>query len=130
MGSEKFWVPDGKGVQKGGDIGGDGQATDSYSVRYHHTDRSGALVTVYFFGERIEGEFRVKQLIELMVCENRSHPGSSELWSECLHHTFNTPYTSTEDAGLAARQYAEQHRAADLALDTDWGGLAPWERDE
>lgn len=136
MGSESSWTPDGQGVQWAGQIGGDDQVTDSWSVRYHHADRPGSLINVYFYGTSHSygsirsSEYGVTQQIELMVCDDRTDPGSTEQWSECLHFTSDERYSSAQEAEQIARQSAERHTVAELASDTNWGGLAPWERED
>jgi hypothetical protein len=48
------WVRDhtGGGVLLAGDVGGDAQVSESFSVRFHHHDRSGAMVTYCYYAGR------------------------------------------------------------------------------
>lgn len=62
------WRQDNTGVKPGGDVGGDHQVTESYSVRYLHSSRS-AVVTVSGYGvERSRGRYGVEMQTEMTVC--------------------------------------------------------------
>jgi hypothetical protein len=119
------WQPDGTGVQPGGDVGGDRQATASYSVRYMTPDRPGALVTIYFYGERVgRGEYGVTMQTEWLVCAAPGDPGGTEQWSEADYHDL-APYviTSRADADRIAREHANTHAAEEVT----WDGRTPWD---
>lgn len=111
-------------VQRGGHVGGDVQATESFSVRYTHTSRPGAVVDVYFYGVEDSGGFRVEAQIEHIVCEDPRRPGDTELWSNADYSRGRDRYRTAKDAEMAARVAAERHRASDIR----WDGRAPWER--
>jgi hypothetical protein len=119
------WQPDGKGVRPGGDVGGDRQATESYSVRYMTSDRPGALVTIYFYGERTgPQEYGVTMQTEWLVCADPRDPGGTEQWSDSDYHDL-TPYmiTSRADADRIAREHANTHTVEEVT----WDGRTPWD---
>lgn len=119
------WRPDGTGLQPGGAVGGDVQATDSFSVRYTRSDRAGAVVTVYFYGIDREHRYAVETQIETVVCADPRDPGGTEQWSEVTYRvTDGQRFTTPHEAELHARALAEQHTGALIA----WDGLAPWQR--
>jgi hypothetical protein len=119
------WQPDGTGVRPGGDVGGDRQATESYSIRYTTPDRPGALVTVYFYGERTgRGEYGVTMQTEWLVCADPTDPGGTEQWSEADYHDLSPEViTSRVEAERIAREHAESHTADEVT----WDGRTPWE---
>ena len=124
------WVPDGEGVQPGGDIGGDAQATGSFCVRYLADTLSDALVTVYFYGSFADmhaaepaGPYPVTIQTEAMVCSDRSDPGSTEIWSSCTYTTAAVPPLADRAAAeQAARDLAGRHTGNDI----DWDGRPPY----
>lgn len=124
------WLPDGTGVQPGGDIGGDAQATASFSVRYLADSPDDALVTVYFYGAYADphaaeptGPYPITIQTEFMVCGDRTDPSSTERWSTCTYTTAAVaPLTDLAAAEQAARDLAERHTADDIA----WDGRLPY----
>ncbi|MEU8272567.1 hypothetical protein AB0B89_36130, partial [Sphaerisporangium sp. NPDC049002] len=76
------WTPDGRGVLAGGDVGGDHQSTEAFSVRYtwQRPDGLYALTTVYTYGERSGRQHRITTLTETMVCRDLNDPGGTEVW--------------------------------------------------
>lgn len=123
------------GVMPAGDIGGDYQVGDAYSVRYGKSDRSGALTTVAYYAEELRADdaddtggtpqYVVTEQTELMRCADPGDPGGTELWSDYAYRTFPERFDTVEDAEQAARTRAERHQPDGLA----WDGRAPWEQD-
>jgi hypothetical protein len=122
------WLRDqrGGGVLPGGDVGGDAQLDESFSVRFHHHDHPRALVTFYYYAALDLDDLTtvfVEQQTEYMVCTDPSDPGSTELWSDYRYRPVATGFESVEAATAAAKQAAEAH----LVCDEDWSGRPPWE---
>jgi hypothetical protein len=125
------WVRDqrGGGVLPGGDLGGDAQLDESFSVRFHHRDHPGALVTYRYYAALDLNDLTtvyVERQTEYLVCTNLADPGGSEVWSNYRYATVQRHLGNVEAATAAARHAAEAH----LACDEDWSGRPPWESDE
>ena len=105
-----MWQADGTGVQPGGDIGGDIQAGDSYSVRYRRADLPGSMITWTAYPveyDNCPGEFVVQTQTEWLVCEDPSDPGGTEIWSEVsCKDDDGAIYDSAADAEAAACEAA------------------------
>jgi hypothetical protein len=122
------WVRDqrGGGVLPGGDVGGDVQPAESFSVRFHHRDHPGALVTYRYYAAIDLDDLTtitVERQTELLACTDPADPGSTEVWSDCRYETVQRDLGSVEAATATARRAAEAH----LACDEDWSGRSPWE---
>lgn len=137
------WTPDGTGVQPNGDIGGDGQVGDSYSVRYKLPASPDALVTVSYYAENLSAhrsvdvpsgdgmvraeqpppEYAVTVQTELMVCDDPDDPGGTERWSDYRQETFPERYPTAEAATSAAVRMAHRDQPSDI----DWAGQPPGE---
>ena len=121
----------GGGVLPAGDIGGDRQVGQAYSVRYSRPDRSGALSTVAYYVEDLDAggdgppRYAVTEQTELVRCADPGDPAGTELWADSTRRTFPETFHTAEHAEHAARACAEQHRPNGLI----WDGRAPWERD-
>lgn len=102
---EGAWRPSG-GVQPGGDVGGDYQVSDAYSVRFIRPDLPGSLITDYWYVERDErdGSYYVRCQIEFLLCRDPADPGSSELWAGVAYDDDSDP-----------RDYIDLHAATDRA---------------
>jgi hypothetical protein len=125
-----LWVPDqrGGGVLPGGDVGGDAQLDESFSVRFWHRDRAGALVTFYYYAALDIDDLTtvyVERQTEYLVCADPADPASTEVWSDSRYETVQRDLGSVEAATAAARQAAEAH----LVCDEDWSGRPPWDPD-
>jgi hypothetical protein len=125
------WVRDQQagGVLPGGDVGGDAQLDGSFSVRFHHRDRPGALVTYRYYAALDLDDLTtvyVERQTEYLICTDPADPGGSEVWSDYRCATVQRDLGSVEAATAAARRAAEAH----LACDEDWSGLPPWESEE
>jgi hypothetical protein len=121
----KGWQPDGTGVQPGGDIGGDIQAGDSYSVRFRNPGLPHAIITytAYPAGESgpDSGEFYVQAEIESLTCTDPADPGGTETWSEVEYPPPGDGwYDSVAEAEEAARKDAASY--LDYAYCLDWDG--------
>lgn len=112
------WKPDGTGVMSGGDIGGDFQVGDSYSVRYHHAREPGAVVNVAYYVSGQRGSYNVSRQVEWIVCTDRRQPGDTEVWSDYADDIAEYGIESLAEAENAAQRYARGHRAADVT----WNG--------
>jgi hypothetical protein len=122
------WVRDqrGGGVLPGGDVGGDAQLDESFSVRFHHRDRPGALVTYRYYAALDLDDLTtiyVERQTEYLVCTDPADPGGTEVWSDSRYEPVQRDLGSVEAATAAAHRAAEAH----LACDEDWPGLPPWE---
>ncbi len=123
-------------VENGGDVGGDIQCTDSYSVRYRPIaepdDGQYALVTIYFYGcdtpasyggRRWEGPpatgHWVRQQVEFLICEDPEEPGGSEVYAEYTYHDLPDSYPDAEAAKGAAWGMAQREPAIQSL---DWDG--------
>jgi hypothetical protein len=122
------WVRDqrGGGVLPGGDVGGDAQVDESFSVRFWHRDRPGALVTYRYYAAVDLDDLTtvsVERQTELLVCADTADPGGTEVWSDYRYETVQRDLGSVEAATTAARRAAEAH----LACDEEWSGQPPWD---
>lgn len=120
------WDDDGTGVRPGGDVGGDVQAGESYSVRYRRPDRPYAMITrTAYPAEAAEqqGMFFVQVQTEWLVCSDPLDPGGTEVWSESTTDDEPRTYTSAKEAGLAAREIATSLLSDGASH--DWDGLPP-----
>jgi hypothetical protein len=119
------WQPDGTGVVSAGDIGGDIQAGNSYSLRYVRADMPGSLITVSYYGAEYDecpGEFIVQRQVEWMVCEDPADPGGTEIWSDVAYDDVTEMYLDTAgEADAEARQCVEED-AADGSGYFGWDG--------
>jgi len=125
-----LWVRDqrGGGVLPGGDIGGDAQLDESFSVRFWHRDRQGALVGYCYYAALDLDDLTtvyVERQTELLVCTDPDDPGGTEEWSDYRYGTVRRGFGSVEAATAVAKRAAEAH----LACDEDWSGRPPWEPD-
>lgn len=114
------WKPDGE-VEPGGDgIGGDIQAGQAWSVRYHNTDDRDAdehaVVTVYYYAvSQPTGEYGIECQEELTLCTDPFRPGDTEIWADARYTHEPDTYTDLADATKAARRFAERHRGTNVA---------------
>ncbi len=119
----------GGGVLPGGDIGGDAQLDESFSVRFCHRDHAGALVIVYYYAALDLDDLTtvyVERQTELLACSDPDDPGGTEVWSDDRYATVARGFASVEAATAAARRAAEAH----LVCDEVWSGRPPWESEE
>jgi hypothetical protein len=124
------WVRDqrGGGVLPGGDVGGDVQLDESFSVRFWHRHRPGALVTYPYYAALDLDDLAtvyVERQTEYLVCTDPADPGGSEVWSDYRYEAVQRDLGSVEAATTAARQAAEGH----LACDEDLSGRPPRDSD-
>ena len=124
------WVRDQTdgGVLPGGDVGGDAQLDESFSVRFHHRDQPGALVTYCYYATLDLDDLTsiyVEQQTELLVCTDPADPGSTEVWSDYSYAAVQHGFDSVKAATTAARHAAEAH----LVCDEVWSGRPRWEAD-
>lgn len=126
------WKPDGTGVQSAGDIGGDIQRGETYSVRFVRPDKPGSLYTVTFYAVEYDhqcpGEFVVQEQTEWMVCEDPRDPGGTEIWSDMQTRDISEHvwYTQAE-AEKEAREFAEAELRPGSS-DIGWDGEPDWGR--
>lgn len=124
-------------VANGGDVGGDIQATDSYSVRFQPVQQPApglhALVTVYLYGALARPGMQrpscapptgwwVQQMTEYLVYRDPQDPGGSEEWSHYAYYDHPESYPDAESARKAAEGLA---RNVTPAICGGWGGQ-PW----
>jgi hypothetical protein len=125
------WVRDqtGGGVLPGGDVGGDAQLDESFSVRFWHRDHPGALVGYRYYAAIDLDDLttiHVERQTELLACTDPADPGGTEVWSDYRYEAVQRGFGSVEAATAAARQAAEGH----LACDEAWSGRPPWDSEE
>jgi hypothetical protein len=128
--TEPIWVRDqrGGGVLPGGDVGGDRQVSESFSVRFHHRDHPGVLVTYAYYAavdDENPAEITVERETEFMVCTDPADPGGTEVWSAYRHTTLSGGFASVQAATDAANQAAQAH----LVCEERWSGRPPWTQD-
>jgi hypothetical protein len=122
-----IWVRDqrGGGVLPGGDVGGDSQVSESFSVRFHHRDHRGVLIT-YSYYAAVDPEhtaaITVERQTEYLVCTDPDDPGGNEVWSAYRHTTLPGGFASVQAATDAALQAAQDH----LTCEEPWAGRPPW----
>jgi hypothetical protein len=115
----------GGGVLPGGDVGGDRQASESFSVRFHHRDHPGVLVTYSYYAavdEENLSAITVDRETEFMVCTDPADPGGSEVWSAYRHTTLQSGFANLQAATDTANQAAHSH----LVCEEPWAGRPPW----
>jgi hypothetical protein len=134
----KFWrkadgePPDGDSPLAAGQVGGDIQAGDGWSIRYVPMDQPQdglyALVTVSVYpvahwqinglkpGEKPRWAWQ--QQIEYLVCTDIEDPGSTEEYSDVAYHDSYYDYASLEEATVAAKAFFDDWSAGD----TTWDG--------
>src|ERR1700730_2410754 len=85
-GSGSQWLPDGTGIARGGQVGGDDQVGESFSVRFRRADRPGAMITRTAYPVNVAtdcgGQCFVRVETEWLVCSDPENPGGTELWSD------------------------------------------------
>lgn len=122
----KGWQPDGTGVQPGGDIGGDIQVGDSYSVRFLNPGLPHALITCTAYPAGESGpdsvDFYVQVEIESLTCDDPADPGGTETWSDVEYHRPDDEawYGTVAEAEEAARRTAAHY--LEYADYLDWDG--------
>ena len=105
------WAADETGVQPGGDVGGDSQVGDSYSVRSLRSDRPGAMIirTAYpVAADGTPGVFFVQIQTEWMVCSDPRDPGGTEIWSDVVRENDPETFGSAAEAEEASRRIAAE----------------------
>ncbi len=131
-------------VADGGDIGGDWQATASWSRRFHAPtaarDGEHPVVTIYAYGiaDRDDGvspPFRVETQYELTLCADPRRPGDTERWSDSVTVTGADTYDRLSGVAGAASAHLcglgpEAIHWDGLTIDgsyrgNGWGELAP-----
>ena len=127
------WKREG-GVVPGGDVGGDYQATESWSVRYRAEEDPTRVVTVYFFGEYLTpaasevpdttGVYKITRLTEATICrEDGPTPlpdTSDEVWSDSRYDEVETEIRgSLKYIDEAARGWAVLHTPSLIV----WNGV-------
>jgi hypothetical protein len=125
--TEPIWVRDqqGGGVLPGGDVGGDSQASESFSVRFHHRDHPEVLVTYSYYAAVDEvnpATITVERETEYLVCTDPDDPGGSEVWSAYRRTTLPGIFASVPAATNAALQAAQAH----LVCEESWAGRPRW----
>lgn len=107
-------------LPSGGDVGGDGQVSDSVTRRFarpRHKDGGWAVVTVYWY-LTVAGDGTAPQIErqeEKVICRDLRDPGSTEIWSDTEFLT-ELSFEATE-GGLR-----EAARDLDPARDVPWDG--------
>jgi len=119
------WQTQDPAVAPGGDVGGDYQAGEAWSVRLASDQVPGALITVYVFAEAgrrrdpdmgdvpADGEYHVQVMTEYLTCTDISDPGGTETWSDMVYDDAASPrtYNDGDEADQAARKLAGAYAA-------------------
>jgi hypothetical protein len=119
------WQAQDPAVCAGGDVGGDYQAGEAWSVRLASSQVPGALITVYAFAEACrrhdpdmgdvpaDGEYTVQVMIEYLTCTDVTDPGGTETWSDMVYDSAadTQVYSDGDEADAAARKLAEAYAA-------------------
>jgi hypothetical protein len=126
--NEPTWVRDqrGGGVLPGGDVGGDTQVSESFSVRFHHRNRPGAMVTYCYYAAVDPHDpmtISLQRQTEYLVCTDPTDPGGTEVWSANSSTTLQPGFGDGQAASDAAHHAAQGH----LVCDEPWSGRSPWE---
>lgn len=143
MGTE--WVPQAvDDVDPGGDVGGDRQVGESYSVRFvaadgRHAPRAPGefgVITVYIYAVSAGGdepedarnggddaEFGVEVQAEFTLCRDPERPGDTEAWAD--NRVYELPGTYDD---VASADGAAHHIAHVMAAGYCPPEIAAWER--
>jgi hypothetical protein len=108
------WVRDqrGGGVLPGGDVGGDVQVSESFSVRFHHRDRPEVMVTYCYYATvepDVPAKIVVERQTEYLVCTDPNDPGGSEIWSAYRWTALPGGFANVQAAADAANHAAQRH---------------------
>ncbi len=117
------WEANDKAPLPGGDVGGDNQASESWSVRWYRADRPGALITEYWYAEEDDDaqHYVITRQTEYLLCTDPDQPGDTEVWSDAVYDTTAAgPFRRLRAATLVAEELAKV--AADSAPDHTWDG--------
>jgi hypothetical protein len=85
------WKAQQPAVTGGGDVGGDYQAGEAWSVRLVSDQAPGALIDVYVFAEaRLPDQddgapYHVQVMTEYLTCTDMNDPGGTETWSDYVY---------------------------------------------
>jgi hypothetical protein len=102
-----MWLRDQRGgrVLPGGDVGGDRQASEAFSVRFWHRDHPGVLVTYTYFAavdDENPAEITIERETEFLVCTDPTDPGGTEVWSAYRWTTLPGGFATVQEAIDAA----------------------------
>jgi hypothetical protein len=128
------WTVQAPAVTEGGDVGGDYQAGEAWSVRLASAQVPGAMINLYAFAEALRvnhgmgevpsGEYCVQVMTEYLTCTDTADPGGTETWSDMVYATRPDVYATTGDADRDARKLAEAYAAHPEAF--GWDGEPFW----
>jgi hypothetical protein len=122
-----IWIRDqrGGGVLPGGDVGGDHRVSESFSVRFHHRDHPGVLVTYCYYAAADPDNpatITVERETEYLVCTDPTDPGGTEAWSAYRWTALPSGFATVQAAVDAALHAAQAH----LVCEEPWAGWPPW----
>jgi hypothetical protein len=107
--------------ERGGVLpGGDSQLSESFTVRFHHRDHPGVLVTYCYYAAVDPDDpavITVEHQIEYLVCTDQDDPGGTELWSAYCWTVLQSGFASVQAATDATLQAAQEE---------PWAGRPPW----
>jgi hypothetical protein len=112
------------GVLSAGDVGGDAQVSESFSVRFHRRDRPDAMVTYcYYAAVDLDhpATVSVQRQTEYRVCIDPNDPGATEVWSTYRFTTLQSGFSEVQAATDAANHAAQNH----LVCEEQWSGRSP-----
>jgi hypothetical protein len=112
-------------VLPGGNVAGDRQVSESLSVRFHHRDHPGVLVTCSYYAavdEQNPPAITVDRETELMVCTDPEDPGGTEVWSGYRWTALQSGFATVQVATDAALRAAQAH----LVCQEPWAGRPSW----
>jgi hypothetical protein len=102
------WHTQEPAVGPGGDVGGDNQAGEAWTVRLLSDDAPLSMITMYFFADRGPEDYGVTMMTEFLTCTDVSDPGGTETWSDYDYDYEADPlaYDTAEEADEAAKSLA------------------------
>jgi hypothetical protein len=127
------WYQDGDGVLPGGDVGGDIQVGESWTVRFYNDSLSKAVIdiSVYAVDHALKQcppihapDYGVQIQAEFTICRDRKWPGDTEEWADVTYDDRLARYPSMGAADEAAREIAHLY-ASGARIPANWNGQ-PW----
>jgi hypothetical protein len=120
------WRLDGTGITDGGDVGGDIQAGNAWSVRYVRDDMPGSLITETVYAVKTpsgRGHGYAYQIqTEFLICTDPADPGGTEVWSDLTYEGSLLDYPTLKAAGAEAWRVAERLNTEAQAGAHGWDG--------
>lgn len=131
------WKQDG-GIFAGGQVGGDYQVSEAWSLRFRAEDDPRVVLDVHFFGEAETefaaehhlGPYHITRMVEPIICEDAAQPpGDTEVWSDGRYEIIQR-HIVISDVPVKQLDEAARGYAALFTPDMiDWDGTPEgWKR--